>query len=77
MYPDMGTGRPLGAIVTRRAGGYVCLHPDEREQVAGELLASEAGCIVRREGSLSVFAPNQTAVDALFETAISTHEPLS
>jgi Archaeal fructose-1,6-bisphosphatase and related enzymes of inositol monophosphatase family len=57
--------------------GYVCLHPDEREQVAGELLASEAGCIVRREGPLSVFAPNQTAVDALFETAMTTHEPLS
>jgi myo-inositol-1(or 4)-monophosphatase len=53
------------------------VHWGLREQVAGELLACEAGCIVRREGSLSVFAPNQTAVDALFETAISTHEPLS
>ncbi|MFC6975334.1 inositol monophosphatase family protein [Halomicroarcula sp. GCM10025709] len=38
------------ALLSRGAlDGFVCLHPDEREQLPGELLATEAGCVRRAE----------------------------
>ncbi|WP_276270641.1 inositol monophosphatase family protein [Haloarcula litorea] len=65
-----------GLLARGAMDGYVCLHPDEREQLAGALLATEAGCAVRREGPLSAFAPTQDAADALFETAATVREPI-
>jgi myo-inositol-1(or 4)-monophosphatase len=63
------------ALLSRGAlDGYVCLHPDEREQLPGELLATEAGCVRRQEGPLSAFAPTGDAAAALLETAVSVRE---
>lgn len=63
------------ALLARGAlDGFVCWHPDEREQVPGELLATEAGCVARREGPLAAFAPDHEAADALFETAATVRE---
>ncbi|MFC7075442.1 inositol monophosphatase family protein [Haloarcula halophila] len=56
--------------------GFVCLHPDEREQIPGELLATEAGCRRRAEGPLSAFAPTGDAAEELLATAVSVREPL-
>jgi myo-inositol-1(or 4)-monophosphatase len=65
------------ALLSRGAlDGFVCLHPDEREQVPGELLATEAGCVRREEGPLSAFAPTDEAAAELLDTAISVREPL-
>jgi myo-inositol-1(or 4)-monophosphatase len=63
-----------GLLARGRIGGYVCFHPAEREQVAGELLAREAGCPNRREGPLSVFARDEATCETLWRAAAPLRE---
>jgi myo-inositol-1(or 4)-monophosphatase len=59
------------ALLARgRVAGYLCFHPAEREQVAGELLAREAGCVERSEGALSVFARDEATRDAVWDAVV-------
>jgi len=59
------------ALLARgRVGGYLCFHPAEREQVAGELLAREADCVERSEGALSVFARDEATRDAVWDAVV-------
>lgn len=55
-----------GLLARGRVGAFYCFHPAEREQVAGSLLAREAGCVERSEGDLSVFARDEKTRDALW-----------
>ncbi len=55
-----------GLLARGRVGGFYCFHPAEREQVAGALLAREAGCVERHDGPLSVFARDDATADALW-----------
>ena len=48
-----------GLLARGRVDGYVTLHPDEREQVAGALSSGEAGCHRRVDGPLTVFARDE------------------
>ena len=57
-----------GLLARGRIDGVVCYRPDREEQVAGELLAREAGCTERRDGPLSVFAPDEATADELWAT---------
>ncbi|WP_226022164.1 inositol monophosphatase family protein [Halomicrobium salinisoli] len=58
------------ALLARgRLDGFVAFHPDEREQVAGDLLAREAGAAERRDGPLVVVAADEASADALFTVA--------
>ena len=56
-----------GLLARGRVDGYVTFHPDEREQVAGALLAGEAGCHRREDGPLSVFARDEATLAALWD----------
>jgi myo-inositol-1(or 4)-monophosphatase len=56
-----------GLLARGRVDGYVTFHPDEREQVAGELLAGEAGCHRRMDGPLTVFARDERTLAALWD----------
>ncbi|MEF8887991.1 MAG: inositol monophosphatase family protein [Haloarculaceae archaeon] len=56
-----------GLLARGRVDGYVTFHPDEREQVAGELLAAEAGCHRRGDGPLTVFARDERTLAALWD----------
>ncbi|MFC7131977.1 MULTISPECIES: inositol monophosphatase family protein [Salinibaculum] len=56
-----------GLLARGRVGGYLCFHPAEREQVAGELLARESGCVERSAGPLSVFARDEATRDAIWD----------
>ena len=56
-----------GLLARGRVDGYVTFHPDEREQVAGELLAGEAGCHRRGDGPLAVFARDERTLAALWD----------
>jgi myo-inositol-1(or 4)-monophosphatase len=58
-----------GLLARGRADGFVCFHADEREQAAGSLLAREAGCVVRRDGPLAVFAVSETIADDAWAAA--------
>lgn len=49
--------------------GFVCYYPDEREQVAGELLAREAGCVGRSDGPLTVFGADEETCEVLWDAA--------
>ena len=55
-----------GLLARGRVDGYVTFHPDEREQVAGALLAAEAGCHRREDGPLTVFARDERTLAALW-----------
>lgn len=55
-----------GLLARGRVGAFYCFHPAEREQVAGSLLAREAGCVERSDGPLSVFARDAKTADALW-----------
>ncbi|WP_135822235.1 inositol monophosphatase family protein [Halostella litorea] len=57
-----------GLLARGRIDGFVCYRPDREEQVAGELLAREAGCVARADGPLSVFATDGATADALWDT---------
>ena len=57
-----------GLLARGRVGGFYCFHPAEREQVAGSLLAREAGCVERSDGPLSVFARDEKTAEALWST---------
>ncbi|PSQ04947.1 inositol monophosphatase [Halobacteriales archaeon QS_4_69_31] len=46
--------------------GFVCYYPDEREQVAGELLARGAGAAERSEGPLTVFGADESVREGLW-----------
>lgn len=63
-----------GLLARGRLDGFVCFHPDEREQAAGALLAREAGCIERGEGPLTVFAIDEATADVLRERARNATE---
>jgi len=63
-----------GLLARGRLDGFVCLHPDEREQAAGALLAREAGCVERGDGPLAVFAVDEGTADALWQRAIGAIE---
>jgi myo-inositol-1(or 4)-monophosphatase len=58
-----------GLLARGRVDGFVCFHPDEREQAAGALLAREAGCVERGEGPLSVYGVTEAIADAVWERA--------
>lgn len=58
-----------GLLARGKLEGFVCYYPAEREQVAGELLAREAGAVERSEGPLTVFGADEELCDALFEAA--------
>ncbi len=58
------------ALLARgRLDGFVAFHPDEREQVAGDLLAREAGTVERRDGPLVVVAADEATAEVLFAVA--------
>ena len=56
-----------GLLARGRVDGYLTFHPDEREQVAGELLAAEAGCRRRQDGPLAVFARDEATLETLWD----------
>jgi len=58
-----------GLFARGKLDGFVCYYPAEREQVAGELLATEAGAVERSEGPLTVFADDESTRDALWDAA--------
>jgi len=58
-----------GLFARGKLDGFVCYYPAEREQVAGELLAREAGATERSEGPLTVFADDESTRDALWDAA--------
>lgn len=58
-----------GLLARGKLEGFVCYHPAEREQVAGSLLALEAGAVARAEGPLTVFGADRALRDALFDAA--------
>jgi myo-inositol-1(or 4)-monophosphatase len=58
-----------GLFARGKLDGFVCYYPAEREQVAGELLASEAGAVERSDGPLTVFADDESTRDALWDAA--------
>jgi myo-inositol-1(or 4)-monophosphatase len=58
------------ALLARgRLDGFVAFHPDEREQVAGALLAREAGCVEGGEGPLTVFGRDDRTCETLLAAA--------
>jgi len=58
-----------GLFARGKLDGFVCYYPAEREQVAGELLAREAGAVERSEGPLTVFADDESTRDTLWDAA--------
>ena len=58
-----------GLLARGKLDGFVCYYPDEREQVAGELLARESGCVGRSDGPLTVFGADDDTCDALWGAA--------
>ncbi|OYR42150.1 inositol monophosphatase [Halorubrum sp. Ib24] len=56
-----------GLLARGRLQGLVQFHPDEEEQAVTELLATEAGAAVRREGDLYVAAADEATLDELWE----------
>jgi len=58
-----------GLLARGKLEGFVCYYPAEREQVAGSLLALEAGAVARAEGPLTVFGADREIRDALFDAA--------
>ena len=63
-----------GLLARGRLDGFVCYYPDEREQVAGELLAREAGAHERADSPLSVFGRTPAVADGLWTAATSALE---
>ena len=57
-----------GLLARGRLQGLVQFHPDEEERAVTELLATEAGAAVRREGDLSVAATDEAALGELWST---------
>jgi myo-inositol-1(or 4)-monophosphatase len=55
-----------GLLARGRIDAMVTLHPDDEEQVAGDLLAQEAGCVHRQEGPLSAYVANPANLDPLW-----------
>ncbi|MEZ3114697.1 inositol monophosphatase [Halobaculum sp. MBLA0147] len=52
--------------------GVVCVHPDEREQAPGALLASEAGAATAWDGDCFLAAPTEERLATLQETLPET-----
>ena len=57
-----------GLLARGRLQGLVQFHPDEEERAVTELLATEAGAAVRREGDLSVAATDEATLGELWST---------
>lgn len=57
-----------GLLARGRLQGLVQFHPDEEEQAVTELLASEAGAAVRRDGNLYVAATDEATLAELWST---------
>jgi len=55
-----------GLLARGRLDAMVTLYPDDEEQVAGDLLAREAGCIHRQDGPLSAYVANPPNLDPLW-----------
>jgi len=55
-----------GLLARGRLQGLVQFHPDEEEQAVTELLATEAGAAVRREGDLYVAAADEATLGELW-----------
>jgi len=55
-----------GLFARGRIDAFVCLRPDREEQVAGELLAREAGGVARERDGLTVFADRADLLDDLW-----------
>ena len=55
-----------GLFARGRLQGLVQFHPDEEEQAVTELLASEAGAAVRRDGDLYVAATDEATLGELW-----------
>jgi myo-inositol-1(or 4)-monophosphatase len=55
-----------GLFAHGRMDAFVCFHPDREEQVAGELLAREAGGVARERDGLTVFADRAELLDDLW-----------
>ncbi|WP_123536558.1 inositol monophosphatase family protein [Halosimplex salinum] len=58
-----------GLLARGQLDGFVCYYPAEREQVAGKLLAREAGAVERSDGPLTVFGADEEICDALWTAA--------
>ncbi|WP_459192992.1 inositol monophosphatase family protein [Halosimplex sp. J119] len=58
-----------GLLARGQLDGFVCYYPAEREQVAGELLAREAGAVEHADGPLTVFGANEETCDVLWDAA--------
>lgn len=55
-----------GLLARGRIQGLVQFHPDEEERAVTELLATEAGAAVRREGEFSVAAADEGTAERLW-----------
>jgi len=57
---------------------FVAFYPDRREQAAGSLVATEAGCVTIGDGPLSVFGANEATATLLWEraTAVLDGQPV-
>ena len=58
-----------GLLAKGGLDAFVGFYPDEREQAAGSLVATEAGCVRRGDGPLTVFADDEATADLLWERA--------
>ena len=59
-----------GLLAKGGLDAFVSFYPDEREQAAGSLVASEAGCVRRGDGPLTVFAATEETADRLWDAAM-------
>lgn len=58
-----------GLLAKGGLDAFLAFYPDEREQAAGSLVATEAGCATRGEGPLTVFAANEATAEAVWNAA--------
>jgi myo-inositol-1(or 4)-monophosphatase len=61
-----------GLFARGRVDAFVCFHPDREEQVAGELLAREAGGVARERDGLTVFADREALLTDLWDVVAPT-----
>jgi len=56
-----------GLFARGRIDAFVCFHPDREEQVAGELLAREAGGVARERDGLTTVADREELLDEVWD----------
>lgn len=64
-------GLHWGLLARGRLGAVVCYHPDEEEQVAGELFARESGMAIERRGGWFVATGNRASLEPLVDVVVA------